>query len=210
MAGERAAARRAYHESEQHYRDAIAVLGTIPESPERLHREMSLLLVLGNILVATHGSSAVETAEVYGRARSLAEREASSDSAPMLFGETIAAVSQGKLLAAGAINRQIFEVANRIASPRSLFLAHTAQGTVCHFLGDLIKDREHLAQAGRHDSSLDLRRLPHTPAITRLFVSGPTEWHLGYPGRAVLQMGEMLALARLINDPIASPIMEQA
>ena len=43
-AGARAVERRAYREAEQHYRQALAVLQTLPESSERDSRELALLL----------------------------------------------------------------------------------------------------------------------------------------------------------------------
>jgi predicted ATPase/DNA-binding winged helix-turn-helix (wHTH) protein len=49
LAAERAEARRAYHEAERHYRDAIELLGVLPESPERDLRELELMQHLVSI-----------------------------------------------------------------------------------------------------------------------------------------------------------------
>ena len=201
LAGERAAARRAYHEAEQHYRDAIAVLRSLPESSERFRRELSLLLPLGNIMGVTRGFSTAETAEVYGRARLLTERAGISDPIPIFYGLSVAAMTQGELQAAMAINHEMLEIARGTASSPALFLAHTAYGSVCHFVG-LIGAREHLVQASEHYRDGDFRGFPHNPALTRLVMSGNTEWHLGYPDRALHYMDEALALARPLNDPI--------
>ena len=202
LAGERAAARRAYHEAERHYRDAIAVLHSLPESSERFRRELSLLLPLGNIMGVTRGFSTAETAEVYGRARLLTERAGISDPIPIFYGLSVAAMTQGELQAAMAINHEMLEIARGTASSPALFLAHTAHGSVCHFVGNLIGAREHLVQASEHYRDGDFRGFPHNPALTRLVMSGNTEWHLGYPDRALHYMDEALALARPLNDPI--------
>jgi hypothetical protein len=89
-----------------------------------------------------------------------------------------------------------------------MFLAHTAYGSACHFLGNLIGAQEHLGHANEHYREEDfrgiwLRGVPHYPPITRFLMSGATEWHLGYPGRAVNCMKEMLALAHRLSDPAA-------
>jgi len=61
----------AYREAEHHYRNALAVLQSVLESSERDTRELSLPVALGGVMTATRGWSAVETAEVYARARML-------------------------------------------------------------------------------------------------------------------------------------------
>src|SRR5215469_2176602 len=50
LAAERAVGRRAYRETEQHYRDVLAMLLTQPESIERNGRELRLQLALGPVL----------------------------------------------------------------------------------------------------------------------------------------------------------------
>jgi predicted ATPase len=64
LAAERATARRAYHDAERHYRDAIEVLRAVPESPERFRHELSLLLALGSTTAATRGISSAESTEI--------------------------------------------------------------------------------------------------------------------------------------------------
>ena len=61
LAAERAVERRAYRETELHYRDALAMLLTQPESLERNGQELRLQLALGSVLMATKGWAALET-----------------------------------------------------------------------------------------------------------------------------------------------------
>ena len=203
LAAERATARRAYHEAEQHYRDAIEALHTMPESPERLQHELSLLLALGSTMGATRGISAAETAEIYGRARALAKRAGSRDSIPLLWGLTLTAISQAELQTALALNREFLEIGRQNASATALFLAHNQYGSAYHFLGNLIAAREHFLEASKHYPEEEVRDLPFTPAILRLVMSGATEWRLGYPDRALSCLKEMLTTARRLNDPIS-------
>jgi tetratricopeptide (TPR) repeat protein len=203
LAAERATARRAYHEAERHYREAIEILRTFPESPERLRHQLSLLLALGNTMGATRGITSAETTEVYARARSLAEQAGTSDSIPLLWGLASSAIAKGELQTALALSRELLEISRRSFSSPGQFLARTLYGSACHFLGMLIDARNHFLEASKHYSDEDLRGFPFTPPITRVWMKAATEWHLGYPTRALHCVDEMLALARHLNDPIS-------
>jgi predicted ATPase len=52
-AGERAVERRAFHEAEEHYREALGMLATLPESLARDARELNFQLALARVLMAT-------------------------------------------------------------------------------------------------------------------------------------------------------------
>ncbi|MBV8771716.1 MAG: AAA family ATPase [Deltaproteobacteria bacterium] len=203
LAAERATARRAYHEAEQHYRDAIETLCALPQSPERLRQELSLLLALGSTMGATHGVSAAETTQVYRRARSLADDAGSADSSPLLWGLSVAAMGRGELRAALPMTRQLLEIGRSAPNSPGQFLAHTQYGCAYYFLGNLIGARKHLLKANETYRGDDLHALPFTPAIIRLVMSGVTEWHLGYPERALHCAEEMVALARRSSDPMS-------
>jgi DNA-binding winged helix-turn-helix (wHTH) protein/tetratricopeptide (TPR) repeat protein len=203
LAADRSLARRAYHEAEQHYRDAIAVLAGIPESSDRLGHELSLLLRLGNVMGVTRGASASETADVYGRARSLAKRAGSGDSIPLLWGLTVTAIARGELKAALTMSHEFLEIARATSSSPGQFLAHTHYGSAYYFLGDLAASRKHLLEASDHYCDEDLRYFPFAPPIIRLVMTGAAEWHLGYPNRALHCADKMIALARRLSDPVS-------
>lgn len=73
-AAERAVARGALVEAEGHFKDAVATLRTMPETPAREQSELTLQLALGRVLVPTRGYSYPETAAAFDRARVLGER----------------------------------------------------------------------------------------------------------------------------------------
>src|SRR5208283_296564 len=73
-AGEAADARGALKEAEEDFRQALAMLNTLPASPERDARELALVAVLSWLLQRTKGYSAPETIEVIEHARVLAEK----------------------------------------------------------------------------------------------------------------------------------------
>src|SRR5262249_7241617 len=85
-AAERAGRSRAHREAERHYRNALALLLTLPESAERDSRELNLQLGLGPALGITTGFAAVETKAAYARARSLSARNITEESLGMIWG----------------------------------------------------------------------------------------------------------------------------
>ena len=84
VAGDAAYRRDAFAESEAAYRQALAMLATQPETPERDDRELELCSALTRVLQLTSGYAAPEAAEVAARARALAEK---SGSLPKLIRE---------------------------------------------------------------------------------------------------------------------------
>src|SRR3989442_6057330 len=72
-AGQRASERSAHVETVSHLRTGLALLQTLPETPERIRREVDMLIVLGASLIATKGYAASEVEETYTRARQLCQ-----------------------------------------------------------------------------------------------------------------------------------------
>jgi class 3 adenylate cyclase len=73
-AGDAADARRAFKEAEEAYRQALALLTTLPDSAQRDARELALLDALARVLMLTKGYAAPQTLEAAARARSLAAK----------------------------------------------------------------------------------------------------------------------------------------
>src|SRR5262249_19090721 len=148
LAAERAAERRAYREAEQHYRDALAMLLTQPESLERNRQELTIQLALGGVLALTRGWSAVAVDEVYTRSLALAEVVADEASVVRLrryiFG---LAVTRSDLRRALSLAEQVMQDASRINSPGVLLFAHYALGLTRLFRGDLVESRYQFQKA---------------------------------------------------------------
>ncbi|MBV8451773.1 MAG: hypothetical protein JOZ29_05805, partial [Deltaproteobacteria bacterium] len=202
-AGERALERRAYREAEQHYRNAIAILSTLPESSERDTHELKLQVALGVIVTATQGYSSSETKEAYARARVLIERTGDPASLEILNGLRGAAVTRGELRASLGIADEILQIAGAIGSPQALAAAHTEQGNTRYYLGDLTGAREHFRlslENYRPEDFPDAGNLLDRVMGSYMW-AGATEWFLGYPDRAVRYTEDGLALAQRLNNP---------
>src|ERR1700741_1835571 len=70
-AGQRAIERSAHVEALAHLRQGLALLQTLPETPDRLQREVDMLIALGTSLLAIKGYAAPEVEQTYSRAQHL-------------------------------------------------------------------------------------------------------------------------------------------
>ena len=73
-AGRRASERSAHVEAISHLTKGLEILKILPETPQRLQREVDLLIVLGASLRATKGYAAPETGQTYTHALSLCQQ----------------------------------------------------------------------------------------------------------------------------------------
>jgi class 3 adenylate cyclase/tetratricopeptide (TPR) repeat protein len=199
-AGEWALERRAYHEAERHYREALFQLSALPESSQRDSREMTLTIALGRVLMALRGWSAKETVETYDRAKLLAER--GGDNAPLAIFSSLydAAISRGELPQALALAHQVLATARGLKTQASMVTAYFDQGIAHHFLGNLVEARRCFLEAIRAYREADFRGLTDNPGITSWSYAGLNESNLGYPERALRYADEAVVLARRLDN----------
>src|SRR6185295_10980510 len=67
LAGEQAVQRSANAEAINHLTAALELLKTLPDTPERLQKELTLQIALGNALIAAKGYTAPEVEQAYTR-----------------------------------------------------------------------------------------------------------------------------------------------
>jgi tetratricopeptide (TPR) repeat protein len=181
LAAERAMARRAYHEAERHYRDAIEVLRTLPESVERTVRELPLRQAIVALLQMTSGLAAANTVDAVGRLGALVER--SGDVAKHIASLTtraITAFSSAELIT--AINRadEVLGLSAQQNCRNNIGVIHTIQILARHFLGDLMGAEEHfLAVQGFFDEPV----WGEFPGA-QVFALGTSAWTAWMLGRA--------------------------
>src|SRR5712692_1874871 len=204
-AGERAVERRAYGEAEQHYREALAALQTLPESTDRDSRELTLQVALGDVMQWTRGWSAAETVQAYTRARVVAERSGGADSINTLAGLCVGASLRGEPRAALALADQMLAIAHRGDNTLAVIAAHSLQAFSRFSLGDLAGARELYRQVIEYCREEDFDGNPTDNQVvnSRIF-AGYSEWFLGYPDRAVWYVDEAISIARRQNNPVAT------
>jgi predicted ATPase len=202
LAGQRAVAQRAYREADQHYSDALAILRTRPESPDRDRRELSLLLGLGEAIGVMQGFSPAETEAAYTRAKILTER-AGGRSLEVSRGLWNAAVSRGDHQSALAFANQFLEMANAIETPAALAHAHYLQALPRSLMGDLTGARQHFNQALALYREEDNSGSPVNPGLGSLIFSIQNDSILGYPEAALGRLNDGIAMARRQGNPYA-------
>jgi tetratricopeptide (TPR) repeat protein len=205
LAAERAAERRAYRETEQHYRDALAMLFTQPESIERNGQELRLQLALGGVLALTRGWSGGEVDKVY--MRSLALTEVIGDEAALarlrryMFGLT---VTRSDLRRTLPLADQVMQDAFRINSPGVLLFAHYALGLTRLCRGDLVESRHQFQKALEYRHIGDGRGRYADWGVGARTWSSVSEWLLGCSERAQ----RLVRCARTLAHRLGTPFNE--
>src|ERR1700737_1207931 len=119
-AGKAARARNAFSEARESYRQALALLVTLPESPERDSRELRLMSALLGVLKIIGGYTAPDFVEATAHARKLAEK---SGNLTQLVLQVVAmwasANTAGDIPAGTTFADQALDLAQRDGSPAS-------------------------------------------------------------------------------------------
>src|SRR5262249_39086246 len=145
QAGDNATRRHAHHEAVTAVTKALTLLATLPDSPERAHHELALLLILGEQLIAAKGMAAPEVGEVYTQAQTLCRQVGEP---PQLFkvlhGLHRFHGTQGQLRLASALSQQLFDLAHRQHDPILVRESHMTEGAVAFYRSELVTARAHL------------------------------------------------------------------
>jgi predicted ATPase len=209
MAAERATERRAYRETEQHYRDALAMLLTQPESLERNGQELRLQLALGPVLMATKGWASLETEGAYLRAEELAETGASLEQRfTLLVGLFAIFYVGGKLAAARERIKRTWDFVNQ--HPEPVFILETIhhEWTVALCAGELESAQSHI-ERGLALYETQLRSVPiplytaHHPAVCGYGEGAHVLWLRGHPDAARRHANQAVSLAKELGDVVS-------
>ncbi len=147
LAGVAALDRHAAHEAVAHYGGALAALAHEPESLDRTHRELGLVVAIATLRMATNGYAAAATEQAFSRARSLCDALPAS---PQLYPVLRGLVSYRHVRAELADAHELGELLLRYAAARPdeqalRVQAHYGHGATLFHLGALDAAREHLA-----------------------------------------------------------------
>ncbi len=148
QAGERAIRGSAYAEAIAHLTQAVDLLATLPETPERLQRELDCQVPLAQSLFATRGMGHPEVEQAYARARELCEQIGDTPLIfPVLRGLILYYQLQGQLQIASQLGQQLLRLAQAQTEPERLMIAHNSLGQVLFYQGDLVSAQTHHAEA---------------------------------------------------------------
>jgi predicted ATPase len=203
-AGQRAIERSADVEAITHLTQALELLTTLPETPERIEQELALHIALGAPLTAVKGMAAPEVERTYIRARELCQQVGETPQLfPVLWGLWVFYNVRGEHQVARALTEQFLALAQSLQDPAFLLEAHRTRGVTLFFLGEFASARTHLEQGMalydpyHHGSHTFM--YGYNPKVVCLSFEACALWLLGYPDQAVQRSYEALTLAQTLS-----------
>ena len=207
-AGQSAVQRSAHVEAIAHLRQGLALLETLPATPQHLQRELDMHIALGASLIATKGPAAPEVAHTYLRAQHLcAHLDDPHQLFPILRGLWNYYLVRAELQRAQALGEQLLTLAQHVQDSAMLVVARYALGVTLFHLGAVASARTHFTQGIALYDPTQYR--PSTflygedvGVICHSF-SALALWYLGYPDQGRAQNDEALTLAQQVAHPLS-------
>jgi predicted ATPase len=201
QAGDHAARRNAHHEAIAALRKALALLATIPESPDRTRRELTLQLALAELLRATKGVGSPDVGEVYTRAYTLCQQVGETPQLPLiLWGLSQFHVTQGQVATADELAQQLLDLVQRQPDAEFVVEGHVVRGTIASDRGEFLAARTHLEHSCRLADTVPsptaTLRGGFVPGVPPRIWLARVLWALGYADQARQRSQEALLLAR--------------
>jgi hypothetical protein len=199
QAGENAIQCSAHQEALSLLTNGLALLKTLPDTPERAQQELQLQLTLGTSLSATRGFAAPELEKVYTRMRELSQQVGDT---PQLFsilhGGAVFYLGRAAFHTARELCGQLFTLAQRTQDPVALLAVHFIMAATLVLRGEFLEAQEQAEQGiGLYDRYRSQRSpwRAHHGGVGCLNCTAWVLWMLGYPDQALRRVQEALTLA---------------
>jgi class 3 adenylate cyclase/predicted ATPase/ABC-type transport system involved in cytochrome c biogenesis ATPase subunit len=207
-AAEQALQRSANVEAANHFRQALALLATLPESEERDERELDLQTRLGATLTTVKGFAAPEVAAAYGRARILCrESQAPAQKFSVLRGLWVYDLVRAEWQAAGDLAEEMLALADDQQNIGYELESHRAFGMTLLWRGMIVRARQHLEEGRRlydpEQHRIHAFRYGNDPGIACLVHEAFALWVLGYADQALVTSRRAVTLARQLGHPFS-------
>ncbi|HJY80910.1 MAG TPA: AAA family ATPase, partial [Candidatus Binatia bacterium] len=206
LAGQQAVQRSANAEAISDLTRALALLKTLPDTPERARQELLMQTVLGPVLIATKGYGAPEVETTYTRARELCQQVGETAQLfPVLFGLQQYYLGR-EIQSARDLGEQLLGLAQRHQDSTVLLVAHNGLGCALVFLGEMPSGRVHLDQSmalyhPHEHRSLAFLYAGFDPGVDSASHAAHVLWLLGYPDQALKRSQEALTWAQELSHP---------
>jgi predicted ATPase len=205
-AADNAIRRFAYQEAVGLARRGLELLGRLPDTAERAHKELCLQLTLGVPLIATQGYAAPGVGSVYLRARELYQQLGDTpDVSEVLWGLWTFRTLRAELVTAREIAEELLRLADRLPYPGLGMRGHWAMEITFTHLGEFRLAMEHYEKAlslydrERHLDDAFFYAL--NPGVAMPCFAALSLWFLGLPDQAVARIEEALTFARELSEP---------
>jgi predicted ATPase len=209
QAGERAVQLSAYEEGLAHLTRGLALLATLPDSPERAEEELALQLALGLAWQGIKGPQTGIAKEAFSRARELSQEMGKTAQLCRVLGDlAVHHYVRAEHRTALEFGEQALSLAQQANDPLLVSLGHWYLGVVLFCVGEYTASLAHLEHI---ISFYDPRQHHHSLVIVRgsdagsgaLAYAACCLWCLGYPDQALRRSQEALALARELAHPFS-------
>jgi len=186
QASKRAVRLSANQEVIAHMTKGLALLESLPDTPEHAQTELELQIALGNALMATKGYAAAEVEQTYSRAWQLCRQMYAEDTAhifPILYGLWTVYLVRGAHQTAYQMAEEFLQLAQRQNDP-AIIVAHRCVGWSGVVMGKLVTARPHLEQVTALYNPKQHRPLNFQyavePGVPGLIGGALDLWLLGY------------------------------
>jgi class 3 adenylate cyclase/predicted ATPase len=205
QAGRRAIERSADEEAASLLDRGLKVLEALPESPNRIHKEIALRVPLGVALLSTAGTTSPEVEQNYARARALCEEVGDTEQLfPVIWGLWFGAQQRSELRHACELADDLLAL-DQLANDSELQLqAHHCQWASRFLCGELPAALEHiehgmaLYRVDEHHAST-FTYGGHDPGVCSRTIGARVLWLMGYTEQARKQQDAALVLARKLE-----------
>jgi tetratricopeptide (TPR) repeat protein len=199
-AGKAAEEHNAFHEAQESYQQALALLNRLPESADRDARELQFRHSLVSMLHVTHGWAAPETVAAAERVEILAKRSGN-------LGQLVASLTTrcfhayiaGELPLAAALADQALELALREGDPSALATLYMMQVFIHHQRGDLAGSEQHYTTGLEFFKDSGFLQNPNGGAIAVFGQASFSTWMLGRADVARERVAKMMSLVNPAN-----------
>jgi predicted ATPase len=188
-AGQQARERSAHAEAIAHLTKGVALLTTLPDTPERARQELSLHIALGATLAITKGYGNTEAERVYSRARELCQQLGETlQLFPVQWGLWTCYIVQARQQLAREVGTQLLSLSQHVQDATFLLEAHMALAGACMTWESLPRPSplgHSLACYLPPAALLAYSALWHGSWVFSRAWMSHTLWHLGYPAQAL-------------------------
>jgi predicted ATPase/DNA-binding XRE family transcriptional regulator len=211
QAGHQTVRLSASQEAIAHFTTALALLATLPQTPERDQQELRLQLELGAQLATTSGYAAPEVEAAFARARELAQyMEKTPELFPALFGLWRFYLTGAKHQTGRELAEQCLALAEYLQEPALLLQAYHALSFSLCCLGELVPARHYLEQGIALYNPEQYHALAFSygtdPGVHSLSLLTFQLWLLGYSDQALAKSNQALTLARELAHPMSQAV----
>ena len=211
-AGELAESRSGYAEAIGHFKTALELLATLPQSIERDRRELSVRIKLGSPLHAAEGLGSGEVGSNFARACEISENAGDSPERFMaLWGDWMYKGNAGELVRAASRADDLVALSQRLGDADLVLQAHHSRWTTFQLLGRAAiahadtQQGIRLYDRQRHQHHAHIYG-GHDPGVCALGQGAISAWLTGHPDAAGRLAEDAITLGRDLGHPFSQAI----